>query len=73
MTFSTGILKGRPVRSGLAIVGATIVALALGACRESEQDRPLMYQKGVYQGQEDQPLSDAQLDELRHRANQQKY
>ncbi|MDP2621551.1 MAG: hypothetical protein Q8P46_15505, partial [Hyphomicrobiales bacterium] len=58
---------------GLAIIGATILALGLGACREGEQGRPLTYQKGVYQGPQDTPLSDAQLEELRHRGSAQKY
>jgi hypothetical protein len=63
----------RSVRCGLAIIGATILALGLGACRQSEQGRPLTYQKGVYQGPVDKPLSDAQLQELRHRGSAQKY
>lgn len=31
--------------------------LALGACRPEEQSRILKYQKGVYLGQKDKPLS----------------
>jgi hypothetical protein len=57
----------------LAVVGATILALGLGACRESELGRPVAYQKGVYQGPQEAPLSDAQLRELQHRGNQQNY
>lgn len=63
----------RAVCCAVAVVGATILTLGLGACRESEQGRPLSYQKGVYQGQEDQSLSDAQLQELRQRGRAQKY
>jgi hypothetical protein len=57
----------------LAIIGATILTLGLGACREGEQNRPLTYEKGVYQGSQEAPLSDAQLRELQHRGNEQKF
>ena len=50
-----------------------VSSLALGACREEEQDRILIQQKGVYQGQSDTPLTEEQLRELRFRANQQKF
>lgn len=73
MTNRTGRPEARPAWRGLAIVGATILALGLGACRESEQDRPLSLEKGVYQGQQDTRLSDVQLRELQHRAGEQKY
>lgn len=63
----------RAVRRGVTIVGAAVLVLGLGACRESEQGRPLSLQKGVYQGQKDTPLNEAQLRELQHRGNQQKY
>lgn len=45
----------------------------LQACREEEQNRPLVYDKGAYQGQQDEPLSPAQVDELHHRANRQRF
>lgn len=50
--------------------GLILVALAVGvsACRESEQGRPLTYEKGTYQGKQDHPLTDAELAELRERA-----
>lgn len=50
----------------LALMGAT--ALAVTACKESEQDRVLYHQKGVYQGEKDSPLADEKLDDLRRRA-----
>jgi len=50
-----------------------IAALSVGACREEEQGRILIQQKGVYQGQPDTALSEAQLRELRFRANQQNF
>jgi hypothetical protein len=57
----------------LAVVAITILALGLDACREGELGRPLTYEKGVYQGPQEAPLSDAQLRELQHRGNQQNY
>ncbi len=57
----------------LALSLAALSILVLGACREEEQDRILMQQKGVYQGQADQPLSEEQLRELRFRASQQNF
>lgn len=57
----------------LALSLAALSILALGACREEEQDRILMQQKGVYQGQADEPLSEEQLRELRFRASQQNF
>lgn len=64
------------VKDGLkrtAIAGClVVVGLALGGCRDSEQDRVLMFEKGKYLGKPDQPLSEEQIDELRHRAEQQR-
>jgi len=62
-----------PARRGLVFVAAAILALGLGACREQEQGRPLAYQKGVYQGQEDPALSDEQIRDLQRRGQQQKF
>lgn len=52
-----------------------VAGLVLGTqgCREDERDRVLMYEPGVYKGQPDQSLEQAQVDELRHRARQQKF
>ena len=54
----------------LAIVGITLVAQG---CREDEQGRPLMHDKGSYQGQPDEPLTDEQVDALRQRSAGQKF
>jgi len=53
----------------LALAGAA--ATALSGCDESEQDRVLYHEKGVYQGQPDQPLNSEVVDELRSRAKRQ--
>lgn len=37
---------------------AAAAALTLGACREEEQDRSLAFQKGVYSGAPDTPVSE---------------
>lgn len=42
--------------------------LLVAGCDESEQGRPLHYEKGTYLGKPDSTLSDAQLKELRQRA-----
>lgn len=53
-----------------AIVG---IALAAQGCREDEQNRPLLYDKGAYQGQQDQALTDEEVDTLRQRSTRQKF
>lgn len=42
--------------------------LSLTACREAEQNRPLMHTPGVYAGKKDEKLSKQQVEELRARA-----
>lgn len=62
----------RATRIGLwyAVVG---IALLVQGCREDEQDRPLAYEKGSYQGQPDQSLTDEQVERLRQRSAGQKF
>ena len=36
---------------------AAVVALTLGACREEEQGRRVMFEPGVYKGKADSPIS----------------
>ena len=57
----------------LVLAIGLIAALSVGACREEEQDRILIQQKGVYQGPADTPLTEEQLRELRFRASQQNF
>ena len=42
--------KARTLAVWLAI---TVIALVAQGCREDEQNRPLLYDKGTYQGQPD--------------------
>jgi hypothetical protein len=54
----------------LAVLGAVLL---LQGCREDEQDRPLLYDKGTYLGEKEPPLDVQQVDELRFRAQNQKF
>ena len=49
------------------------VGLLLQGCREDEQDRLLLYEKGTYLGPSDPPLAAQQVDKLRSRAPNQKF
>lgn len=49
-----------------------LIGISLGSCRESEQGRIREFKKGTYLGQPDQSLSQEQVDELRHRAQNQR-
>jgi|Tabmets5t2r1_1033131.scaffolds.fasta_scaffold233329_1 hypothetical protein len=57
---------------GIWLAIAAIGLVAQG-CREDEQNRPLLYDKGTYQGQPDPALSEQQVDALRQRAAEQKF
>ncbi len=48
-------------------------ALLLAACNESELDRPLTYDKGVYGGPQDEVLTEEQRRELRRRTDLQRF
>ena len=50
---------------------ALAVGVVLQGCREEEQDRILLFQKGTYLGNPDQPLTDEQVETLRQRASSQ--
>lgn len=45
----------------------TASVLFLGACREEEQDRFIMFEPGVYKGKPDDTLSTAESEEMRNR------
>jgi hypothetical protein len=62
--------KATTIAVCLAIAG---VALAMQGCREGEQNRPLLFDKGVYQGRTDQPLDEKQVETLRQRTAGQKF
>lgn len=60
--------KMTPVSTLAALL---IAGIALGACDPNEQGRKWSYQKGTYLGEPHTPLTEEQLQELRHRARQQ--
>ncbi len=51
----------------LALFVTLALTSTLAGCRTEEQDRPLQYTPGVYQGEKSQPLDDAKRRELRER------
>jgi hypothetical protein len=55
---------------GLCALG--LLAVALTACADEEQNRVLSYEKGTYLGKTDQKLSDDQLRKLVNRSNGQR-
>ncbi len=66
------MVRGK-ARSMLGLAAALLVVLAVQGCRKDEQDRPLLYHKGSYQGQTEPPLSDQDVEQLRSRAEHQKF
>ena len=58
-----------------ALLVATIAGLAMGisGCREDEQGRPMVKQKGLYEGQADETLSNDTREALRSRTAGQKF
>lgn len=61
------LTHGRFATLAILIAGT----LMLGACRDAEQDRFVMYEPGVYKGQKDTQLSEAQMTALRNRTTMQ--
>lgn len=57
----------------VAVSGLLGVLLLVQGCREDEQDRVLVQEKGVYQGEQDDGLDFEQLEELRARTSIQKF
>ena len=62
--------RARSIGMWLAIAGIAVVAQG---CREDEQNRLLIYDKGTYQGQQDEGLTEKQVDALRQRSAAQKF
>ena len=63
-------MKATSIGIWLALAG--IVLMAQG-CREEEQNRPLTYDKGTYQGQPDPALTEQQVEALRQRTTGQTF
>jgi hypothetical protein len=50
---------------------ALVLAMGLAACREAEQNRPLVHEPGVYKGKPDTKLDEQQREVLRQRTRRQ--
>jgi len=64
---------GIAVGQTAAVLAILLCSLALGGCRKEEQDRVLLYEQGEYQGQPDDKLQQAEIEELRSRARRQQF
>lgn len=64
----TTIHPDRSRKGRVLLVACAAILIGLTGCRESEQDRIIDFDPGVYKGKEDTPLSQETLDELRSRA-----
>jgi hypothetical protein len=53
--------------SAIALVALTLL---VQGCREEEQGRPLLHEKGTYVGPADTPLTEEEVEGLRARAGQ---
>ena len=63
------MIKSRLRLLTIAALGATVLVAA--GCKESEQNRVLFHEPGVYQGQEDAEIGDDTYQKLRQRARRQ--
>lgn len=68
-----GMRRTGQALSRLVFAGVVLASLALPGCREEEQDRILLFEKGTYLGPADQALNQAQADDLRRRTLGQKF
>jgi hypothetical protein len=56
------------------VVALSVLALsALSGCREDEQNRPLIVEKGVYQGPQDEALTEEDRRALQQRGDSQRF
>jgi hypothetical protein len=61
------MMRSRIGKSGITLICAAVLAGSLVGCREDEQSRVLIYDKGTYAGKADTQLSAASLQALRDR------
>ena len=66
-----GMARGR----NRALLATALIGLSfwLSGCRDEEQARPMVKEKGVYQGPADEPIAEGLAEELRSRAASQKF
>lgn len=60
-------------KQALLLVAAFGTVLSMTSCREDEMGRPMVKQKGVYEGQEDEQLAEQQLMDLKTRSAGQRF
>ena len=60
-------------KRALLVTAVFGLSLGLAGCRDDEQGRPMVKQKGVYEGQEDEAIGERALQDLRSRAAGQKF
>jgi hypothetical protein len=65
------MMKTFNVKTITTLVLSVFLALSISACREAEQDRIKLYEKGVYLGKTDTPLLEEQKRNLANRTNKQ--
>ena len=65
------MMSGR--KQALLVTAVVGLSLNLAGCRDDEQARPMVKQKGVYEGPADEPIAEERLQELRSRATGQKF
>jgi len=53
------MIRAKTIRTAFLVAGVVAAGMALGACREDEQGRPLQYHKGRYSGKPDTEISAA--------------
>ena len=61
------MMRSRIAQIGITVICAVVLAAALAGCREEEQNRVLIYDKGSYAGKADTQLTPANLQAMRDR------
>jgi hypothetical protein len=60
-------------KMALLVVAVVGLVASISGCREDEQGRPMVKQKGVYEGQADEALGEDMRSDLRARTNGQRF
>ncbi len=60
-------------KQALLVTALIGLVMGLSACREDEQGRPMVKEKGVYEGPADEKLDDEHVSDLRSRTAGQKF